>query len=81
MVRDGGASAKAFIATMGALDNELGASDDPDIAAIRGALTQGLTALTQATDWMLETFPKDPNLAAAGAHPYLTLWGDVTGGC
>ncbi len=80
VLRDGGATAKAFIATMGALDNELGAGEGEDIAAMRGALAEGLARLNEATDWMLATFPKDPNLAAAGAHHYLTLWGNVTSG-
>ncbi|MHA1535966.1 MAG: acyl-CoA dehydrogenase [Alphaproteobacteria bacterium] len=80
VVRDGGETAKAFIATMGALDNELGAGEGEDIAAMRGALADGLANLSEATDWMLASFPKDANLAAAGAHHYLTLWGNVTSG-
>ncbi len=80
VVRDGGATAKAFIATMGALDNELGAAEDGDLKAIRGALTQGLECLSEATDWIVATFPKEPHLAAAGARHYLELWGDVTSG-
>ena len=80
VVRDGGQTAKAFIATMGALDNELGAAEGEDIAAMRGALADGLANLGEATEWMLATFPNDPNLAAAGAHHYLTLWGNVTSG-
>ncbi len=80
VVRDGGETAKAFIATMGALDNELGAAEGEDIAAMRGALADGLANLGETTNWMLATFPEDPNLAAAGAHHYLTLWGNVTSG-
>ncbi|MHA1569643.1 MAG: acyl-CoA dehydrogenase [Alphaproteobacteria bacterium] len=84
VARDGGETAKSFIATMRALDNELGAAGDgllgDDLAAIRAALNEGCQALTEATDWVLETFPGDPHLAAAGAAHYLTLFGNVTGG-
>ncbi|MCZ6862268.1 MAG: acyl-CoA dehydrogenase [Alphaproteobacteria bacterium] len=80
VVRDGGETAKAFIATMGALDNELGAGEGEDIVAVREALADGLVCLGEATDWMVATFPKNPTLAAAGAHHYLTLWGNVTSG-
>ncbi len=84
VVRDGGETAKAFIATMGALDNELGAAAGApfgdDLAAIRAALNEGCEALLEATDWLLETFPGNPHLAASGAAHYLTLFGNVTGG-
>ena len=80
LMRDGGAAARAFIATMQALDKELGAAKGDDFAAIRRELKDGLDALDQATAWMLQTFPKDVRLAAAGAVHYLNLFGNVAAG-
>ncbi|MCH7930166.1 MAG: acyl-CoA dehydrogenase [Proteobacteria bacterium] len=77
---DGGAAARAFIAEMAAADAGLAQSNDADLAAIRGALRGGLEALGRATDWVVETTAHDPDLVAAGATPYLRLFGDVAGG-
>jgi hypothetical protein len=80
LARDGGESARAFIAMIGALDAELAAAKGEDLAAIRGGLKDGLAALGQATDWMVATFAEDVHLAAAGAVHYLNLFGNVATG-
>ena len=80
LVRDEGAAARAFIAVMEELDGRLAASNHDDLAAIRRALRSGLAALRRAGDWLVETYPRDANLAAAGATPYLRLFGTVAGG-
>jgi alkylation response protein AidB-like acyl-CoA dehydrogenase len=79
LTRDGGVTAKSFIATMRAADGDLAAAG-PDLASLRTALTDGLAALEETTDWMLAQRTGDPRDAAAGAVPYMRLWGTVVGG-
>ncbi len=43
-------------------------------------MSDGIGALAEATDWLLETFPHNAKAAAAGSVPYLKLWGTVAGG-
>ncbi len=80
VLRDGGKTAKAFIAEMRGLDGALAETGDAHVAVIRGALAEAVGDLDAATDWILETGPKDIRLAAAGAMHYLNLFGTVTGG-
>jgi alkylation response protein AidB-like acyl-CoA dehydrogenase len=80
LMRDKGAAARDFIAEMAELDAPLSQTNDADLAAIRARLKDGIEALGQATDWLVTTFPEQPELAAAGAVPYLRLFGTVTGG-
>ena len=79
LTRDGGATAKAFIARMKDIDAALGAAG-PEFARLRAALTEGIAALDSATDWILESQKGDPRDAAAGAVPFMRLWGTVAGG-
>jgi alkylation response protein AidB-like acyl-CoA dehydrogenase len=79
LTRDGGAAAKSFIATMQALDHELAAAGS-EFSPLCNALAKGLTALQATTEWILARQAADPRDAAAGAMPYLRLWGTVAGG-
>ncbi|MFP6731445.1 MAG: acyl-CoA dehydrogenase [Alphaproteobacteria bacterium] len=80
LMRDKGAAAHALIADMEALDEPLSRANHADMAAVRRSLAKGATALRRATDWLVETHGSNPDLAAAGATPYLVLLGTVTGG-
>ena len=80
LMRDEGAAARALIGEMTALDEPLSRANHADMAAIRHSLSLGVAALGRATDWLVETHGRDPDLAAAGATPYLGLFGTVTGG-
>ena len=80
LMRDHGAAARDFIAEMVGLDEPLSQTNDADLAAICARLKDGIEALSSATDWLVATFPDQPDLAAAGAVPYLRLFGTVTGG-
>ncbi len=80
LMRDGGAAAHALISEMEALDEPLSRANRGDMAAIRHALAPAVAALRRATDWIIETHGADPDLAAAGATPYLALFGTVAGG-
>jgi acyl-CoA dehydrogenase len=75
-----GATIKLMIAEMRALDGELAKVTHPGIAVVRRSLSEGVAALTEATDWLLATFPHNMKAAAAGAVPFLKLFGVVAGG-
>jgi acyl-CoA dehydrogenase len=76
-----GATAKAYIVHMRRLDADLAAHPQHHgLAAMRTALKSGVDALEQATDWLLETYPRDPKAASAGAVPFLKMFGVVAGG-
>jgi alkylation response protein AidB-like acyl-CoA dehydrogenase len=75
-----GMTAKAVIDAMRAVDKELAGHTHPALAVIRRALAEGVSALNEATDWLLETSPYNALAAGAGAVPYLKLWGIVAGG-
>ena len=79
LTRDGGETAKTFIATMRSVDRELARADE-SLASLRDALDKGLTALEATTDWILSRQAGEPRDAAAGAMNYLRLWGTVAGG-
>ena len=77
-MRDG-AVVTGLLAAMDALGAELEAAGPP-LAGIRVALASGVTALREATAWMLSSGREEPNGALAGATPYLRLFGLVLGG-
>ncbi|MEE8499547.1 MAG: acyl-CoA dehydrogenase, partial [Kiloniellales bacterium] len=74
LLRDKGAAAKALMAEMTATLRDL------DADGLGAALATGLASLTETTDWLLETGARDLERAAAGATPYLRLFGTVVGG-
>ena len=76
IARDRAAAAHALIADMRTLD----AGQGDDLGVIRDALGDGIDALSEATDWIVETYPEAPEAVAAGAVPYLKLMGIVAGG-
>ncbi len=80
VAREKGVTAKALIADMRGLDDGLAGGSGEDLVAIRKALAQGIDALSEATDWVVDTYPQDPEAVAAGAVPYLRLLGVVAGG-
>jgi len=73
LLRDRGAAAKEFLAEMTASLPELGGD------GLGAALEPELARMLEATDWLLETGAADLARAAAGATPYLRLFGTVTG--
>ncbi|HEV8262675.1 MAG TPA: acyl-CoA dehydrogenase [Burkholderiales bacterium] len=75
-----GATIKLMITEMRALDGDLAKVTHPGIAVIRRSLSEGVAALTEATDWLLAIFPHNMRAAAAGAVPFLKLFGVVAGG-
>ena len=60
------------------MDAVAGSAGSDATAPIRGALADGVTALKEATDWLLGA--RLPETCAAAATPYLALLGTVVGG-
>jgi 3-(methylthio)propanoyl-CoA dehydrogenase len=78
IAREAGATAKAWLASVKALDGELAKSNHADIKALRGQLAAGAQAVADCVNFIVET--KDPRAAFAGAVPFLKLMGIVAGG-
>jgi Acyl-CoA dehydrogenase, C-terminal domain len=64
-MRDGGA-ARDLLAQMEALDPEL-ATADPELAGMRAALANGVSAVREATGWLMSHGLAEPNDALAEA--------------
>jgi alkylation response protein AidB-like acyl-CoA dehydrogenase len=75
IAREGGATAKEWIAQLKRFDAELAKSDK---AAIRKSLSEGVKALEDCVDFIVGA--KDPRAQFAGAVPFLKLMGIVAGG-
>ena len=80
IAREGGATAKAWLAHLKAFDGELAKSTHADIEAIRASLATGATAVGEAVDYIVANAGKDVMSAFAGAVPFLKLMGIVAGG-
>ena len=80
LMRDRGAAARDFIAGIRASSGDLAGAKGEDLSALRAGLAEGAAALSRSTDWLIETYGREPSLALAGAAPYLRLFGTVAGG-
>ncbi len=78
--RDGGAAARAFIGSLRETAREIAPAPAPVPSDLGRRLLDGLTALEDATGWILEALGRNPREAAAVASPYLALLGTVAGG-
>jgi alkylation response protein AidB-like acyl-CoA dehydrogenase len=74
-----GAVVRGYFDEIRALDGELAAAGE-SFAGIRSNLAAAVEALSAATEWLLERGEGDPRAAAAGATPYLQMFGVVAGG-
>ena len=75
-----GATAFTLLDEMRNLDDELSRSKNADVAAQRDSFRRAVDSLAAATQWVVDTYPKDPNAVAAVSVPFLKLWGTVAGG-
>lgn len=75
----GGAPVFRLIAEMRGIDAELAGRGD-DFEAIRHHLSAAVDSVERTTGWIMEHGIADPNDAAAGATPYLRIWGHTLGG-
>jgi len=80
IAREGGATAKAWLAHLEAFDAELAKSRNADVQAIRAALATGATAVAESVDFIVANAGKDVMATFAGAVPFLKLMGVVAGG-
>ena len=74
----GGQPVFRLIAEMRALDGEL-ADRGRDFEVIRERFSEAIGAVEKTTGWIMEHGLADPNDAAAGASPYLRIWGHTLG--
>ncbi len=75
----GGEGVRRYLAEMRELDGGL-ADGGADFAATRANLTAALDSLSAASTWLLGAMADDPNAGAAGASPYLRMFGMTVGG-
>src|SRR3954464_11242233 len=78
IAREAGATAKAWLGSLKALDADLGKSANADIKSLRTALAAGVQAVADCVNFIVES--KDPRATFAGAVPFLKLMGIVAGG-
>jgi hypothetical protein len=77
---DDGLAVGAMIEEMRQFDGALAAAESPAMMHIRAALAHGGAALARTTHALLGSLQDDGRIAAAGATPYLRLFGTVLGG-
>ncbi len=75
IAREGGATAKAWLASLKALDAELAA---PELQGLRRQLAAGAQAVSDCVNYIVSE--KNPLSTFAGAVPFLKLMGTVAGG-
>ncbi len=80
LLRDDGAGMAALLDEMRATLADLETLKGKEITALRGALGEGILTLEAAGDFLLETGKEEIARAAAGATPYLRIFGTVAGG-
>jgi len=80
IAREGGATAKAYLAELKKFDAELAKSKNADIQAIRASLSSGVQAVSDCVDYIVANAGKDVKGVFAGAVPFLKLMGIVAGG-
>ncbi len=80
IAREGGATAKAWIGELKRFDGELARSRDPDLQAIRAAVSAGAQAVSDCVDFIVANAGRDLKSIFAGAVPFLRLMGIVAGG-
>ncbi|WP_459572608.1 acyl-CoA dehydrogenase [Cupriavidus sp. 8B] len=80
VARERGATLNVLLGEMNETLAALEAAGGKELHGIAASLQRGTVALEKATDWLLATYDREPARAAAGAVPYLMLFGTVVGG-
>jgi len=78
IAREAGATAKVWLGSLKALDADLAKSGNADVKALRAELAQGVQAVSDCVNFIVES--KDARATFAGAVPFLKLMGIVAGG-
>jgi acyl-CoA dehydrogenase len=80
VARDGGETIRRVITEMREVEARLEAEKAETLSAIAARLRDGVTALEQAVQYVVQTYGPDVRRAAVGAVPFLELFGTVAGG-
>ncbi|MEE1555076.1 MAG: acyl-CoA dehydrogenase, partial [Alphaproteobacteria bacterium] len=75
----GGEVVTRYLAEMRGLDQDLARGGEA-FTKMRGNLNAALDGLEEASRWLLQTMASEPNAVAAGATPYLRMFGMTVGG-
>jgi hypothetical protein len=78
--RDNGEALRAFIQHIRPILDQLSNDPSDDFIEMHTQLKRAIVALSNASTWIVETFPTQPTRVAAGAVPYLELLGRTAGG-
>ena len=78
---NGGAVVRAYLDELRATVKSVQAANDPAFGMTGARLGEAIDSLDRATTWLLGKLDKEPQLALAGAAPYLRLFGSAAGGC
>jgi len=80
IAREGGETARQWLAELKTFDAGLARSKHPDVQAFRNQFSPGVQALADCVEFIVASSAKDPRPAFAGAVPFLKLMGIVAGG-
>jgi 3-(methylsulfanyl)propanoyl-CoA dehydrogenase len=80
VARDGGEAIRRVIAEMRDVEGQLEQARLETLSAIAARLEDGVVALEQAVDFVVDTYATDVRAVAVGAVPFLELFGVVAGG-
>ncbi len=77
---DGGKVVEAMLGEFWKTCEDVRASNRPEFGRMGERLSDCVIALSEATRYLMETLPSNPDAAMAGATPYLRLFGLAAGG-
>ena len=77
---DGGRVLEAYIAELMKTTEEVRTSNRPEFGRMGERLADAVDALADASRWIGQTLPSNPDAALAGAQSYLRLFGLAAGG-
>jgi 3-(methylthio)propanoyl-CoA dehydrogenase len=80
IAREGGETAKQWIAELKRFEAELGRSKHPGVQSFKDQFAPGVQALADGVEFIVASSANDPRPAFAGAVPFLKLMGTVAGG-
>lgn len=80
IARDGGQSAQDLLDQMEQVASTLRDHEDDGIKQIAGPLSEAVAASKSATDWIAKSMIGTPEVGAAGAVPFLRMFGLTAGG-
>ena len=80
VARDKGAAIGAVVAEMREVVGQLEGVKSETLSAVAARLRDGVAALEQTVQWIVQSYGTDVRKAAASAVPFLELFGTVAGG-